>query len=112
MTKTLPGWHELPKLPPGGKASGCRACGLVFTTTRSFDDHRVRGCCLTATELEARGWSTNPKGWWRPKPRPMGAKFAAERARAQAVREARLKQAQQQPETDTTARVCQRGPTS
>jgi len=61
----------------------CAGCGLPFTSTREFDRHRVgtyakpgevRGLrrCLTPTELEARGWRINPRGFWM-QPRPQRA---------------------------------------
>ena len=57
-----------------GKVSLCRACGKVFTTTSTFDKHRVGKYdltapgygrrCLTTAELEAAGWAVNARGRW------------------------------------------------
>jgi hypothetical protein len=59
----------------------CRACGLTFTRTSSFDQHRVgpqvpinqpmQRRCLSADELRAKGWAPNVRGDWR-KPAPAG----------------------------------------
>jgi hypothetical protein len=57
-----------------GKVSLCRACGKVFTTTSTFDKHRVGKYsltapaygrrCLTGAELKAAGWQINARGRW------------------------------------------------
>jgi hypothetical protein len=60
-----------------GGRSQCPACQLLFTSTHSFDKHRVGTFkplmrrCLSASELTARGWSPDPRGFWR-KPAPAG----------------------------------------
>jgi hypothetical protein len=53
-----------------GQRSECTTCGLLFTSTCSFDKHRVGRYgagrrCLTAAELTAKGWSPNQGGFWR-----------------------------------------------
>lgn len=64
----------------------CAACGDYFTSTRSFDRHRMgayakpgkwRGerRCLTVVELLARGWQKSARGFWlqlRPQRAPAG----------------------------------------
>lgn len=67
-----------PKLT-GGRCQ-CPSCGLLFSSVREFDRHRVGDYakpgqsqgnrrCLTVEELEARGWQTNARGFWS-QPRP------------------------------------------
>lgn len=62
-----------PKLP--GNRCQCQGCGLLFTSVREFDRHRVgtyarpgewRGLrrCLTQPELIERGWRPNAAGYW------------------------------------------------
>ena len=45
-----------------------RACGLYFTTTSTFDKHRVGRMdnrrCRCAQELTDAGWSQNKHGFW------------------------------------------------
>ena len=52
----------------------CAACGLLFSSERAFDRHRIgayadpgqwRGKrhCMTAAELDARGWPINGRGF-------------------------------------------------
>jgi len=51
-----------------GQRSLCRGCNKVFSTTSTFDRHRVGEYpdrrCLTAEELTAKGWSER-EGIWR-----------------------------------------------
>ncbi|HEV8712666.1 MAG TPA: hypothetical protein VGX03_07560 [Candidatus Binatia bacterium] len=58
-----------------GNRCECPACGLLFSSVREFDRHRVgtyakpgamhgNRRCLAVAELEARGWRTNPRGFW------------------------------------------------
>jgi hypothetical protein len=57
-----------------GKVSLCRTCGEVFTTTSTFDRHRVGKHdiaaphygrrCLTPTEMLAGGFAQNDRGRW------------------------------------------------
>ena len=53
----------------------CDACGLRFTSVREFDRHRTGAYadpgqwqgsrrCLSLAELTARGWRTDPRGYW------------------------------------------------
>jgi hypothetical protein len=60
----------VPKLT--GKRCRCTACPQRFNSDSVFDRHRVgtyrdRGIhrrCLSTAEMEARGWSRNPDGFW------------------------------------------------
>lgn len=55
-----------------GPRCACRACGLVFTTTRNFDAHRTGAYdlhapghgrrCRTLAELNALGYSVGTDG--------------------------------------------------
>jgi len=58
-----------------GNRCQCPVCLLPFSSVREFDRHRVgpyakpgtmhgNRRCLTVAELEARGWHTNPRGFW------------------------------------------------
>lgn len=62
-----------PKLT--GNRSQCSACGLLFSSPREFDRHRIgtyalpgqqaqKRRCLTSAEMEARGWDTSDRGFW------------------------------------------------
>jgi hypothetical protein len=57
------------------KQAHCRCCDTRFSTDRLFDRHRVgsyakpgewRGerRCLTACEMQAKGWHANARGIW------------------------------------------------
>jgi hypothetical protein len=53
-----------------GDRSQCTACGLLFTSTSSFDRHRTGGFttdrrCKTSDELRAVGFQPNERGFWR-----------------------------------------------
>jgi hypothetical protein len=61
-----------PKLT--GPRCQCPACGLLFTSVREFDRHRIgtyakpgqwRGTrrCFRLAELEARGWQEDVRGF-------------------------------------------------
>jgi hypothetical protein len=58
-----------PKLT--GDRSQCTACGLLFTSTSSFDKHCTAGFttdrrrCKTGDELRAAGWQPTERGFWR-----------------------------------------------
>ena len=62
------------KLPRKARVCGCRNCGLVFTTVRSFDRHRVGPYdiskpgfgrrCLTEAELTDKGMVQDARGRW------------------------------------------------
>lgn len=56
-------------LPPGSKFCRCSGCGEYFTSETPFGIHRVDGRCLSVTEMEARGMSKNPRGYWRSRAR-------------------------------------------
>lgn len=48
----------------------CRACGLLFRRTSTFDKHRVGKVgaerrCLTAEELKAMSWFQDSAGFWK-----------------------------------------------
>lgn len=62
-----------PKLT--GNRCRCAACGDLFNSTSAFDRHRAGTFaplgtwpharrCLTAEELQAKGWSRNGAGFW------------------------------------------------
>jgi hypothetical protein len=57
--------------PLRGDHCQCPSCGLRFTSTHSFDKHRVGPFkprmrrCLSEAELTARGWAANAAGYWR-----------------------------------------------
>jgi hypothetical protein len=58
----------IPKL--AGQQSRCIACGLLFTSTNSFDQHRTGSYttgrrCKTTDELRAIGFEPNARGLWR-----------------------------------------------
>lgn len=67
-------------------------CGLHFTTTSTFEKHRVGSYgtiaqpgdrhCLTAPELAAKGWTQNLRGLWQ---RPGRAISRARAAHPQAI---------------------------
>lgn len=50
--------------------STCGACGLVFTSTWTFDQHRVGTYqpmtrrCLSVDEMQSRGMTRNKWGYW------------------------------------------------
>jgi hypothetical protein len=53
-----------------GNQSLCAACGLLFTSTSSFDQHRTGSYatgrrCKTTDELRAIGFEPNARGHWR-----------------------------------------------
>jgi len=54
-----------------GQRSKCATCGLHFTSTSSFDDHRTGKIgtssrrCLSTDELSAKGFEPNALGFWR-----------------------------------------------
>lgn len=52
-----------------GNNCRCNACGLLFKSAASFDKHRTGDYtsrrCLTETELRAKGFEPNAKGFWR-----------------------------------------------
>ena len=52
-----------------GDRSECAACRLRFTSTSSFDKHRVGNYterrCLTESELRTKGFEPNEHGYWR-----------------------------------------------
>lgn len=57
-----------PKLT--GDRSQCAACGLLFTSSSSFDKHRTGSYaagrrCKTTNELRAIGFEPNERGHWR-----------------------------------------------
>jgi hypothetical protein len=67
-----------PQLLPGSDRCRCM-CGLHFTTSSTFEKHRIGSYgtiaqpgdrrCLTAAELAAKGWSQNARHCWqRPGP--------------------------------------------
>lgn len=70
--------HPYPPFPLKGQNCQCRACGLLFRRTSTFDAHRVgRGAdrrCQTSTELAERGFTQDARGFWkRPGPKvPIG----------------------------------------
>lgn len=52
-----------------GNRCQCTACGLYFTSERTFDhhrygDHAVSRHCLTVVEMMADGWMQNEQGFW------------------------------------------------
>lgn len=58
-----------------GNRCQCPACGLLFTSPREFDRHRVgqhagtkewrsSRRCLSPAELLLRGWVRNARGFW------------------------------------------------
>ncbi len=68
-----------PKLTGG--QSQCGACGLLFTSTHSFDEHRtgahgINRRCLTETELRAAGLEPTGRGFWRKPCVDLGARLA------------------------------------
>lgn len=79
-----------PKLT-GGRCQ-CPTCGRPFSSVREFDRHRIGSYakpgkmkgnrrCLTVAELEARGWRTNPRGFYmQPRPERAPAGLGASRA--------------------------------
>ena len=55
-----------------GAQSECAACGLLFKSVGGFESHRVgehgwgnTRRCLTESELRAKGFEPNEKGFWR-----------------------------------------------
>jgi hypothetical protein len=53
-----------------GDRSQCAVCGLLFTSTSSFDRHRTGGFitgrrCRTVDELRTIGFEPNERGFWR-----------------------------------------------
>ena len=75
-----------------GSRARCAACNLSFSSTSSFDRHRVGRYshdpktrrCLSTDEMLAAGFELSPKGFWeraskRPKPlaKPVPAELAA-----------------------------------
>ena len=53
-----------------GNQSLCAACGLLFTNTSSFDQHRAGSYasgrhCKSEAELRANGFEPNERGHWR-----------------------------------------------
>ena len=52
----------------------CTSCGDLFNSTTAFDGHRIgafespaAACqrrCLSASEMEAKGWLRNQRGFW------------------------------------------------
>ena len=66
-----------------GKQAQCTGCGAHFSTDRLFDRHRRGGYakpgewqgkrrCLTAPEMQAKGWRINVRGVWVGKAPDMG----------------------------------------
>lgn len=61
--------------PVSGSRCECTACGERFNRVSVFDKHRTgsfakpgewsgdRGC-LSASEMEAKGWKRNDAGYW------------------------------------------------
>lgn len=61
--------HPYPPFPLKGQNCQCRACGLLFRRTSTFQAHRYgppanRGC-YTGTQLVEKGWKQDSKGFWR-----------------------------------------------
>lgn len=54
----------MPILPIGSPRCQCRTCGEFFNSPSVFDEHRVRGTCLTVAEMTIRGWLVNAAGLW------------------------------------------------
>jgi hypothetical protein len=55
-----------------GNRCQCSACGAFFNSQSTFDRHRVGSWgdygrwrrCLTAAQMETRGWQKTSKGFW------------------------------------------------
>lgn len=61
--------QTLPAPILAGNRCLCRACNEFFNSPSVFDAHRVgpHGAgrsCLTAEEMQAKGWSRNAAGFW------------------------------------------------
>jgi hypothetical protein len=58
-----------PSVPLKGDNCQCRACGLLFRRTSTFQAHRYGPMtdrrCQTDKELADKGWHADSKGFWR-----------------------------------------------
>lgn len=66
----------MPELRPGSERCECCECGMFFSGTTGFDDHRTGSYskdtrrCRTAEEIKARGYIEVGGVWKRDVPRP------------------------------------------
>lgn len=75
-----------------GNRCQCAGCGLLFSSTREFDRHRIGayserkgGChgrrCLSVQEMVAKAWRCNARGFWmqpRREAAPVGPRSGAQ----------------------------------
>jgi hypothetical protein len=73
---SLPSFEQL-----SGNRCGCRSCGFLFRSRSMFDRHRVGELgsrrCLSVREMLERGFSPDPKGYWRIPARGRGRRSLA-----------------------------------
>lgn len=73
----------MPKLRLGSERCECPTCGKYFSGTTGFDFHRYgpydgERHCMTAVELEAKGYIERDGVWGKNAPRPQHLNAVAE----------------------------------